>query len=215
MKISYLITCIVLTLSLQSCFIASSEKEEAPKEEVSSKSDNSGASSDNPLAALKTAVEEIEKAAGGMKTEDGEKVETIHFKELQERLPERLAGYSRKSKSGQTNSIMGFKISQAEASYQDGDGKIEVSINDTGGAGLALMSMAAWSQFESEQESDDGWEKTGEWDGYKCYETYSKSRNRSTIALIVADRVVVNAEGNVDMDELKRFLKKMNLEKIS
>jgi len=195
-----------------SCFgIGSSDKDEASAQK-SDESAQTSESSDNPFAAIREAKKEIEKLSA--KDENGDKVEVYHFKELQEFTPEKLAGYKRATKEGSSNSLMGIKLSATESDYKDGDSKIEVSITDTGGAGMALMGMAAWSQIESESETDDGYERTATWEGFKCFESYSKRNNRSSMALIVADRIIVNAEGNVEMDELKRFLKKMDLQKL-
>ncbi len=202
----------LLTIAIfcASCFgIGSSDKDGASAQK-SDNTEQTSESSDNPFAAIREAKKEIEKLSA--KDENGEKVEVYHFKDLQKLTPEKLAGYSRATKEGSTNSLMGIKLSATESDYTDGDSKIEISITDTGGAGMALMGMAAWSQLESESETEDGYERTTTWEGYKCFESYSKRNNRSSMALIVADRIIVNAEGNVEMDELKRFLKKMDLE---
>ena len=156
---------------------------------------------------IKDAMNKMQDAMKEMN--NGEKVEVINFRELQELLPEKLNGYERVSKGGETAGAMGMNISTAKAKYEKGDQKFEVNIVDTGGFGMAMMSMAAWSQITVDREDENGYERTTTIDGNKCYEQYKKNGD-SQIAMIIDDRFIITGNGDIesekDMKELRGLI---------
>ncbi len=169
----------------------------------------------NAEGTVTEALQGIEDAVNKIKT-DKDLKEPVNFRNLKELLPENLAGMSRKKHSGKTSGAMGFKISMAEATYQDGDQKLEVDIVDAGGIGTALMGNAAWAKLEIDEESDDGFKRTIEIDGNKSYQECSNNNKRCQLAMMVAERFVVSLEGrNVNMDQLMKIAKNMDLDKLA
>ncbi len=160
------------------------------------------------------AMKGLEETVNKIKS-DKDLKEPVNFRNLKELLPEELAGMSREKHSGKTTGAMGFKISMAEASYQDGDQKLDVNIVDAGGVGTALMGNAMWSKLEIDEESDDGFKRTIEIDGNKSYQECSDNNKRCQLAMMVNDRFVVSLEGrNIDMDQLMRIAKDMDVSKL-
>ena len=148
-------------------------------------------------------------------TKDGEEVETVSFREIKKVMPSTLVGLDRTETSGETNGALGIKVSTAEAIYEgDDDQKIELSITDTGGAGLAIMGMATWSKVEVDRENKHEIEYTTTIEGYKAFVSYKKKRKKGSISLIVDDRYVVNLEGKgLDLDDLEKAIKKLGVKK--
>lgn len=169
---------------------------------------------ENAGGTVTNAMKGLEDAVNKIKT-DKDLTEPINFRNLKELLPEKVAGMSRTKHSGKTSGMMGIKVSTAEASYEDGDQKLDVNIIDAGGIGTALMGSAAWSKLEIDEESDDGFKRTIEIDGNKSYQECSNNNTRCQLAMMVEDRFVVSLEGrNVDMDQLMKIAKGMDLSKL-
>ncbi|MFK7970015.1 MAG: hypothetical protein AB8F95_06585 [Bacteroidia bacterium] len=144
---------------------------------------------------LKVAMDEVQNALKDVNIEvNGEKVEVVNFRELQDLLPEKSNGFKRVSKEGETSGVMGFQISQAGAEYEDDDESFEIKLIDSGGMGAILKGMADWSEVKVDKEDDNGWERTYTKNGQKRYEKFKKN-GESQIAMIINDRYILAAEG--------------------
>jgi hypothetical protein len=168
----------------------------------------------------KNLQEAMQNAKQAMKDlQGGEQVEVVPFRELQELLPEKLAGFERISKEGETTGAMGMNVSRAEAKYKDGDDEVKIEVVDTGGLGMAMMGMAAWSGITIDKEDENGYERTSKLDGYKCYEKFRKNGRTSELAIIVEGRFLVTASKRAanekDMDRMKKVVKDMDLSKLA
>lgn len=149
---------------------------------------------------------------------DGKEVKVVNFRELQALMPERLDGYVRTSKGGETTGAMGVTISAAEATYEKDGQQIELEIVDTGGLGVAVLGMATWYTATIDREDENGYERTGTLNGYKSFEKFRKDGGRSEVNVIVADRFIVNTKARLDkesqMDELKNLIKELDLSRL-
>ncbi len=105
-------------------------------------------------------------------------------------------------------------FSTAEAKYEDDDGKVYIiKVIDTGGFGMGIMSMAAWSMANIDKEDDNGYERTSKLEGHKSYEQFRKSSGKSELSVIAYERFIVSGEcRKCDMKSLKKIIKKMSLE---
>lgn len=161
----------------------------------------------NPYAAIQKAAEQVSKGSSG-------DAKAVDHRSLKEMLDETVSGgFERTSYSSQSTGAMGFNVSVAEAKYQaNGDRNIKVSIVDTGGMGMALMGMAAWSSMEVDREDQYGWERTSTFMGYKSFEKYNKNSQMTELAVIIENRFIVTLDGtNCDMDDLKDFAKEIEI----
>jgi len=90
---------------------------------------------------------------------DGQ-VETLAPERIRGFLPETLSGYSRSSISAERHAAMGFQISTATASYENGSGDtLDVEITDMGLV-KGVMAFAGWFGVEQEKSTDTGFERT-------------------------------------------------------
>ncbi len=160
------------------------------------------------------AMEELQKSV----SEDGEAVEPIDFRELKKALPEEMSGIPRISHKGSKNGTMGMKISQAEANYQSEDGKrrIDVTIVDAGGVGMAIAGLAAWSMVEIDEESDTGYQRTFKIGDDKAMEEYNNKTERGTISVMHAKRFIctVSTRG-LSPEEMREVLDDIDLDEIN
>ncbi|CAG5070191.1 hypothetical protein DYBT9623_02931 [Dyadobacter sp. CECT 9623] len=175
------------------------------------KKDNQAEEAESPTDALQAFADKA-KEMGKRET-----VDPIDFRKLKELMPEELIGLKRIEATGEKSGAMGFTVSTAQARYKgDKDESIVIEIVDTGGiAGVSTMALATWSMAEIDKETADGYEKTTQLDGYKAFEKYNSTIKAGEINVLVADRYVVNVEGNnISVDQLKEALKDINLVKL-
>jgi hypothetical protein len=129
---------------------------------------------------------------------------------LKELLPEELDGMNRTSASGEKTNSFGIKVSQSEGKYksEDGEQNIKITIIDLGSMkGLTGMALFAWTMAEIDKETEDGYEKTTEFKGYKAFEKYNTKNKNGDLEVIVGDRFMVKGEGwGVDMDDIHNAL---------
>jgi len=215
MKNSTWLFILLLGMSFAACSGDAKENKNDEENSTSATDDNSSsdkASTDEP-ANLSEAMQQAQDAMKNL--QGGKQVAVVPFRELQEFLPEKLAGYERTKKSGETTGALGMNVSHAKATYKDGDQQIKVDVVDTGGLGSAMMGMAAWSSITIDKEDDNGYERTSTLDGYKCFEKFRKSGSSSELSVIVGDRFLVTASGRTeDMGNLKKVIKDMDLGKL-
>jgi hypothetical protein len=193
---------LILIVALGALLVACGEKKEESKEE-------------EPKTAA-DAFQQLADKAKGMQS--GEKVDPVDFRKLKELLPEELAGFKRTEFSGEKNGAMGFTLSTADASYNgDDDASIRVEILDSGGiAGMATMAMAAWTMADIDKETETSYEKTTTLEGYKAFEKYDTASKSGEINLLVANRYVVNLNGdNVTIAQMKKVLGDLDLDKLA
>jgi len=114
----------------------------------------------------------------------------------------------------QGGEAMGIAGSGAKASYAGGDRQVELSITDMGGlAGMATM--AGWANMTVDKETDGKVEKVYKDGGRTIHEEYRKDGSHGEMAVILANGVVVSAEGSrVDMATLKGMVQGIDLAKL-
>ncbi len=141
--------------------------------------------------------------------------EPVHYTKLKNLLPERVNAFTRTSAEGKTTNTMGMKISEVEAAYKsDSDSRLDIHITDMGNmSGLTAMASAAWAFSDFESDTDEGYEKTTRINGNKAMEKYNKIQRNGKLSILIAERFVFEIEGNdVEMDQLKGFVDKINLD---
>lgn len=164
----------------------------------------------------KTGTEALTEAMDNLKetfdqNSDGEKVEPVNFRKLKELMPEKFAGLPRTGNDGETSGFMGFKISKAEADFQEDDKWVSIEINDVAGIGTALMGMAAWAMVDMDKESDDGYERSIDFEGHKAFEKFDSRNNSGELNILLHKRFIVNVSfRNLNMDQVKKELRRMD-----
>lgn len=125
------------------------------------------------------------------------RVQPVDFRALKDLLPKALAELPRKRASGEKAGISGMTISQASATYQAGDQRIELKIVDTGGL-VGPMAFAAMglAMAEIDREDEDGYERTSMLNGHKVFEKWHQTSRHGEYKVLVAGRFVVDVEGD-------------------
>jgi len=149
----------------------------------------------------------------------GKVVEAVTGDSLKALLPADLAGMQRTDASAERTQAMGVDISRAEGQYTaaEGDGSVTVAITDAGSmSGPMRMGLAGWAMAQYSRETDEGYEKTTTYDGHKAMEEYNKQDRYGAVRVFIAERFIVEVEGNgVTMETLKQALGKVDLKKLA
>lgn len=153
------------------------------------------------LAKLQAASKAIEAASKQM--ESGEGPAPTDPDVLKAYLPASLGGFNRTEVSSSTGGMGGIQGSGSEGRYEKGDARLTLRVVDLGSAG-ALAAMAGAFNVKSSKETASGYEKIGKVDGRLTQESYDKSSRHGEYSVLVADRFMIQAEGDgVGVDELK------------
>lgn len=144
------------------------------------------------LDKMKQATDQMQKAANG----ETKAVETTRMQAL---LPASIGAFKR---TATESAAMGAMGSQAQATYESGSQRFNLSITDTQAlAGLA--GMAAAMGVESSREDASGYEKIHKVGGQMVTEKWQNSGS-GTFGVLVNNRFMVQAEGSAgSINDLK------------
>lgn len=134
--------------------------------------------------------------------------------ELKALLPEALGDLKREAIESQGGQAMGLAGSSASAVYVAGERRVELKITDLGGmAGMAAI--AGWANVTADKETPEKIEKTYK-DGKRTIkEEARKDGSRSDLTVLLANGVVVEAEGRqVDLPALKGIVQGVGLDRL-
>ena len=160
---------------------------------------------------------QMEAAMGALGTvlSGGAGVEPVQIEALKPFVPEKFAGLPRADMRTERSGVAGLMVAKAEADYADPSGKqVELEVVDTGGA-AGLMGLASWMGVQGERENDERIERTRREGKRMVHEEVSKKGGQNQYTVVLADRFVVNAEGEgVDIGTLKSAVNSLDLGKL-
>jgi hypothetical protein len=173
-------------------------EEQAKKMEEAQKSGDAGKQMEAALGALGTAMS------------GGKAVEPVQVDALKPFVPEKLAGLPRTDLKTERGGVSGLMMAKAEGVYGEGEKQLRLEVNDTGGA-AGLLGMAAWLGVQGEKEDANRRESTKR-DGTRIvHEEVDKKSGHSEYTVVLGNRFVVSAEGNVDIATLKSAVNGLDL----
>lgn len=161
---------------------------------------------------------QMEAALGALGTalSGGKGVEPVQLDALKPFVPETLAGLPRTATRADRSGVAGLMAAKVEAEYGEGDKRIELEVVDTGGA-MGLMAMAAWASAgaTSESETAERKERMHREGNRLIHEEVSKTGGTNRYAVVIAERYMVEAEGEgVDIDTLRKAVRSIDLAKL-
>jgi len=150
----------------------------------------------------------------GVAMSGGKGVEPVSIDELKPLVPDKLAGLPRSDVRTEKSGVQGMMVSKAEATYTEGDKRVNLEIVDTGGM-AGLMGMAAWMGVQGEREDSSHRESTRRDGDNMVHESVSKTGGSNEYTMIVGNRFVVSAKGNADIGTLKSAVGSIDLSKLA
>lgn len=178
-------------------------EEASKKMEAAQKSGDPNKQAEAAMAALGTAFS------------GGKGVEPVQLDALKPFVPEKFAGLPRTSQNMDRSGVQGMMAAKIEAEYADQGGKrVNLEVTDTGGA-AGLMGLASFMGVQGERENDERIERTRKEGKRLVHEEVSKKGGQNQYTVVLADRYVVNAEGEgVDINTLKSAVNSLDLGKL-
>ena len=144
------------------------------------------------------------------KIESLQKLPPLSMEELKKILPDELFGVKKSNYSATTMAGIG----QVTARYKlSDDSNIKISVFDCAGPmGVGMYSARFMTQYNFEQEDENGYTKSTTFEGYKAIEEYKKHNNEYQITYFAGERFMVTLEGeNTTMDQLKTASQSISL----
>ena len=139
----------------------------------------------------------------------------VDYEVLKTMVPE-ISGWTRGEVRGEQIS-MGAKVSKASARYEKGDASFTLEITDSSFNQLFLMPLTMFMAAGYEERSDDGYTRSLTLAGSPGFEKWRKQGNDGEVTVVVANRFVVNADGNnvENIDVLKKAVQAVDLGKLA
>ena len=154
---------------------------------------------------MKNAAQDMEKMKAELST-----LTPLTTGQLTALVPEKLMGAERKDLD--VTAAMGASV--ASASYKINDSTdIKLNIFDCAGPGGAgIYSMQYLGMFNIQQDDEDEYTKTIDFNGGKAFENCKKTRNECTLTYFSGGRFLITLEGdNVGIDGLKQAAKGLDI----
>ena len=130
-------------------------------------------------------------------------VQPVAAEALSGMLPGTIAGFTRGEITSASAGAGGMNTASARASYTRGDGHIDLSVTDLGGAAAFAQLGSAFNVNHSEQ-TGGRYERVGNVGGRLTTEKYDASERSGAYSVVVAERFMIEAEGTgVAMADLK------------
>jgi hypothetical protein len=176
-----------------------------PKDKITIKDDKG-----NKVASVSVSetAKKIEENAN--KAEELKKLTPLTLDQVKALIPNELLGMPRTSFNA--NSSMGYAT--AKGTYKgEGDKELDIEIIDCAGEmGSAWYSMRFFSLWNFQQEDDNGYQKTIDFNGGKALEKYQKANDRYELTYFGNERFIVNVDGEkVGLDDVKKVAKDLSL----
>jgi len=140
----------------------------------------------------------------------------VHHSELKALLPKEFAGMKRVNSESAKQNAMGISITYAQASYTTDESSIDAKITDLSGMGpLMIAAQYAWASSEIDRETETGYERTLNIEGFPAKETYDTENKYGEVDIYVDNRFMVEIDGsNIAMERMKELISSIDLNKL-
>ncbi len=199
---------------------SSSSDNAEPTEQASSSSSSSASSeseSNNPPEnlgdAINQATQQIQEAFGN-EGADGE-VEVTDFRRLRDLMPGQLGDMTQTNSSGERTGAFGIKLSQATGEYEGDNKEMTMTLIDMGTLSGAAMLGYAWLNADFDRESDEGFERTMQFEGYPAFQKFTYDGQRFEMHVVVRNRIVVQVEGSgCPMEDVEASIRELGIDNV-
>lgn len=116
--------------------------------------------------------------------DDGEDYEPVERRALRDVMPESVNSMDRTSIESAREGFGGITTTRANAEYQGGEGRFELTITDLAGIPFAGIATIGWAGVEIDRETDTEIERTFEFEGNRAMEKYNSASNSGEISVM-------------------------------
>jgi len=191
----------------------SAEQEQA-EQTAQAIADATKAGADQMAAGAAAMTKGLEQMAQGARDAGGT-VEVLPFETLGAAFPE-VSGWTRGEVTGTTTSFP-IAMSQSEASYKNGNARIELEVVD---AALSQMLFAPFSMFMAanfSERSSSGYKKSTSVKGEPAFEDVDTKNETAEITVVVGKRFIVHSRGSrgAGIEPVRAVLEQMDFSKLT
>lgn len=164
-----------------------------------------GKGSPDPMAAMAEMMKAFQGGTNNPLAAVGGKP-AVDFRELRALLPEEIAGLRRTNAQGKKTGAFGAGISEASGDYGAAGGpQIKVEIKDLGAMGpFGAMAGLGWTAADIDSESDQGYERTTQYNGRKGLEKFNTTDKSGSASVMVSGRFTIEIKGTgIEPQQLK------------
>lgn len=176
------------------------------------KAANGNAANEDSIETLSADKKQMQNAADDMekKKEELSKLTPLTLDELKALLPKTLMGTE--GTNFEANSAMGAGLANAEYALSDST-HISLNIYDcAGSAGSGIYSLQYLGMLNMQQDTDEEYTKTIDFNGSKAFEHCDKTSNDCTFTYFAGGRYLVTLSGdNVNAETLKQAARALNI----
>lgn len=163
--------------------------------------------------AMQQAADAMQQAAENLASSgSGDDAEPMSAEELQDALPEEIAGLERTSSERESMGAAGMNMAQATATYE-GDGKT-LEVRMMSGGGIMAGPAMAFTMVSFDRTTEDGYERTVEHDGMKGMQEYEEDGDyrHAVMTILVNNNLLVRLEAEgMTMDEVEDAFDELDL----
>jgi hypothetical protein len=169
-----------------------------------------------PSSAQQQFAQGMQQVAQGLQQMQAAQGDVVNHEQLKALLPETLGAWTRRTSRSHQVAVP-FKVSNAEAQYQNGGSTMDVKIMDAALNQLILAPMSMFLVAGYEEKTDDGYRKYSPVAGSPAYEEWQGRTRRGEVTVILNNRFVVQATGhNVEgIEPVRSVLQSLNLAPLS
>ncbi len=154
--------------------------------------------------AMQQAADAMQQAADNLANGEGDDAVQMTGEEMQDALPEELAGLERMTSERSSMGAAGLNMAQATATYE-GDGK-SLEVQMMSGGGIMAGPAMAFTMVDFDRTTQDGYERTVTYDGMKGMQEYEENGDyrRAVMMILVNNSLMVRLEAEgMTMDEVE------------
>lgn len=133
---------------------------------------------------------------------DGEDYEPVERQALRDVMPESVNGMDRTSIESTREGFGGITMTRANAEYQGGEGRFELTVTDLAGMPFAGIAAMGWAGVEIDRETDTEIERTFEFEGNRAMEKYDSSTNSGEISVMAHGFHIEGRGYNMSRDQI-------------
>ena len=130
-------------------------------------------------------------------------------------FPDIIAGTGKQTSSGENYKMGAAFVASATASYSLNDRRFSVSINDAGNEMESILTLAKWSNFALDEETESEIQRTMLIQNQPAFLHYDKPRRAGSLSIVHKGRFVIDISGrNVEIAELESALADLHIERL-
>ncbi|WP_296869463.1 Yip1 family protein [Tibeticola sp.] len=130
-------------------------------------------------------------------------------------VPETLGPLPRTSLETRSDAAFGVQFTNVYADYSAGEHAVSLRVQDVGVIPMLAKGMAGWASSSVDRETPEEVERVFRRDGVAIKERYRKDGTDSGLSMLLPNGVLLDVEGNMSMDALRKAVESVPVARIA